>query len=943
MIEFDEIETCFNKAKPELVAALSIRVILRMVPILAFQNNDHDEPFWYWEGEFDDDIVENADSYAYAQSLLAVLMQLRFSFALTAFFDVKKKSDDLFFESYLKKYSEEYLEDDYRCFGACDAANDDPSSPVALVLEALKYSVILIAQLLYYKIDADFLEDAMEYNDPPAVKLGELVLDGIHAFGHALFDKQPIINEIEHDLNNITSQNAPSCLDFLTQPLWNNNIPQYWLQIWEKFSQWMDFLEGGFEIWFAWYQDRIIGKTLDIGLLRIQLEIPYELIEQGAVEVNAYLAQREKAYREKKILKPLNLVRAIFIGSGSAGKTSLIRALHGEKVLQGKEDMTPGIAIREWPIGNSDIFARFWDFGGQVMTHSTHQFFLRERCLYVLVMDARTEFNANEQAEYWLEHVKAFGKNASVMLVGNKADLTSVNIDMNALKEKYPNIIDFYPISCTHYKGKFRSRFETFRDDFIVHLKKIGTHKIEFTERQFSVLKSLRNITPKKALISQNDFDAICSKFGVSDKGVLNRNWLVDLLDKLGEVVHFPQIARSDSYVLNPRWLTYGVYTLLYSSIIENGKGRLTEKQIFNILRDKKVEDEFGNILNYPKGKCGFIIDAMEEFKLCYRLPQDRKVFVIPDKLPPEQPILNFNKKRTGTLSFEFAFKGFLPRHVMPMIIVARHFEINGDEVWQQGVVLNSKSHSAIARIQVDYHLRVLNVWIQGDGKKEFLAILRDEILKILKRMESLDYSERITLPLEACDTAKFVITKQEKASFQQILANVRKKQMNYISESGVEYDLNIVIGEIMTKQNISKEGITINVDNRDQSVTNGPRVAAGDGNNYSGNFTVADTIQNSFKSVDSDGASAEIKEQLNRLCQDMQTIITKLPVKDQEEVAQDLSTFVSEATKPNPREKWLKLSSEGLIGAAKTVAGISSPVIEVVKKIGQLACSTFA
>ena len=93
--------------------------------------------------------------------------------------------------------------------------------------------------------------------------------------------------------------------------------------------------------------------------------------------------------------------------------TSLIKALHGEPVIEGKEKMTPGIDIREWPVGDTGITAHFWDFGGQVMAHSTHQFFLRERCLYVLVIDARTEINANEQAEYWLQHVKAFGKNAS--------------------------------------------------------------------------------------------------------------------------------------------------------------------------------------------------------------------------------------------------------------------------------------------------------------------------------------------------------------------------------------------------------------------------------------------------------------------------------------------------------------------------------------------------
>ena len=59
-------------------------------------------------------------------------------------------------------------------------------------------------------------------------------------------------------------------------------------------------------------------------------------------------------------------------------------------------------------------------FGGQVIAHATHQFFLRSGCLYVLVMDSRAEINATEQAQYWLEHVKAFAGEAPVILVGIK-------------------------------------------------------------------------------------------------------------------------------------------------------------------------------------------------------------------------------------------------------------------------------------------------------------------------------------------------------------------------------------------------------------------------------------------------------------------------------------------------------------------------------------------
>ena len=71
----------------------------------------------------------------------------------------------------------------------------------------------------------------------------------------------------------------------------------------------------------------------------------------------------------------------------------------------------------------------------------------------MIVLAGRAERNPNEEAEYWLEHVRAFGDSAPVLLVGNKADVMPVNLDLRTLTEKYPNIVGFHSISCTQAKG----------------------------------------------------------------------------------------------------------------------------------------------------------------------------------------------------------------------------------------------------------------------------------------------------------------------------------------------------------------------------------------------------------------------------------------------------------------------------------------------------------
>ena len=407
-----------------------------------------------------------------------------------------------------------------------------------------------------------------------------------NAAARAAFDIQQttITIAIELDLQRIQSPSQTkqilSAQQFAALPLWSEDVPDDWQQLYQRFKQAVLDLNEGFEHWLVWYEDRVKGVPLDQDVEKKWFSIPEEVKKQGAKATNAYFMSLFAP-----ALSPLNLVRAIFIGDGAVGKTSLIRRLHGEPVTEGNETMTAGIEIKQWALPDSTIKARFWDFGGQVMSHSMHQFFLRERCLYILLVDAGSErekrerLTANDRAEYWLEHIKAFGNAAPVMLVGNKADKASVNLDMNALREKYPNILDFYPISCTATEQGYLNRFQTFHDDLVENLKRVDTHQVMFTDKQFTMLQTLRERARNSAFLDYEAFDTLCIEHEIGKVG-LDKTAFLGLLDSLGEIVHFPDLAWSEAYVLNPRWLTYGVYTLLYADKTEQQLGLLSDNDV---------------------------------------------------------------------------------------------------------------------------------------------------------------------------------------------------------------------------------------------------------------------------------------------------------------------------------------------------------------------------
>ena len=478
--------------------------------------------------------------------------------------------------------------------------------------------------------------------------------------------KQYIITEIKYDLKYITLHQN-STFEFIAHPLWTTPAPAEMQQLLADFSKAAQQLAPNFSFWLDFYQDRLDGKPLNIRLMRQAALLPESIRSQDTAPINAYLLR----LRDPNQIKPLNRVRAIFLGDGEAGKTSLVRVLFGEPVPEGKEPMTPGIDIREWPVPNTDITAHFWDFGGQVMMHATHQLFLREACLYVLVMNSRSETNATEQAQYWLEHVKSFGGQSAVIIVGNRLDQASLNLDMGLLKKKYPNIAGYFPLSCTQALGKYQTHAQDFKDEFCRQLQALETHQVKFTLAQFAVLENLRRRTPLAAFLSQDEFTALCAEQNITEAGIQNRDWLLDIFDKLGVIIHFNELACLDGFVLNPRWLTYGIYTVMCHQ-----HPRVSERAIVALLREKQVPDEQGNVLNYPAEKCRFIMDAMCQFKLSYRLGDAANTLIIPGLLSATQPDHQFDTHSALALAFEFKFDVFLPRHIMPQLIVQKHQEI---------------------------------------------------------------------------------------------------------------------------------------------------------------------------------------------------------------------------------------------------------------------------
>ena len=144
---------------------------------------------------------------------------------------------------------------------------------------------------------------------------------------------------------------------------------------------------------------RAPAEARDLWLEHNALPIPTELVRSRNARdiITYYFASLDKTTR------PLDEVKLLLLGQGEVGKSSLVNRLVRGR-FDSDERKTEGIQRCEWTrtIGGDTIRVHVWDFGGQEIIHATHQFFLSERSLYVVVVNARRNED-NNNLHHWLE------------------------------------------------------------------------------------------------------------------------------------------------------------------------------------------------------------------------------------------------------------------------------------------------------------------------------------------------------------------------------------------------------------------------------------------------------------------------------------------------------------------------------------------------------------
>ena len=446
---------------------------------------------------------------------------------------------------------------------------------------------------------------------------------------------------------------------------------------------------------------------------------PVEIVMKGPKAIYAYYSSLKEGEQ-----LPLNEVKVLIVGDGGAGKTSLVKRLMGQEFNK-DEPQTHGINIDPWIINDGEIKVNLWDFGGQEIMHATHQFFLSERSLYILLLDGRRD----EKTEYWLKLIESFGGDSPVLVVINKVDQNpSFDVNRKFLFEKYKNILGFYRISCAKNEG-----IDLFAQALKEAIFKVKILTTTWSISWFNVKTKMENMTDY--FISYKSYTEICEKEGITEKS--SQDTLVAFLNDLGVILHFKDLALDDTHVLEPEWVTEAVYKIINSDILTKTKGVLELSLMDKILKKKSKKN-----YSYPVDKYKYIIELMKKFELCYEI--DRERVLIPDLLEVEE--CHFDFDYVSSLKFIFEYD-FLPKSVMPRFIVRMHKDIKNGLQWRTGVVLKDDIFHSTAVIKADERDRKIYIYVSGEQKRYYFAVIRHTFRDINLSFEKLEVSERVPVP----------------------------------------------------------------------------------------------------------------------------------------------------------------------------------------------------
>ncbi len=453
------------------------------------------------------------------------------------------------------------------------------------------------------------------------------------------------------------------------------------------------------------------------------LKIPPEVEAEGAQAVLDFIGQAPQPHWVSKLM---------LVGEGRHGKSSLLRALRGEPFVENLES-THGMLIGRLPLPHPrraeiEMELSTWDFGGQQIYHTMHQFFLTDRSLYLLVWDGQRRWEECK-IEAWLEAFTLRAPNAPVVLVATHCPQGKRPADppFTQLSGRFPNLIPLH-FQVDNQTGDGIAELRATLIEVAANLPLMG----ELSPPTWTVVKeALRTRRQNEKACTLAQLEDLMSAHGI--QAAVSQKRLTRFLNELGEIIHYPDNAvLRDTVIIDPEWVSQTISLVLDSPDVQRGLGLFRRETLETLWRHLD--------LGMPER----MLNLMEEFDLSYRTLDDRDISIVVERLQQEPPE-NWDEKWNAVpeprtdITMEFKLGTDLPPGI-PSWFIARQHRYTRETHWRRGAIFaDDRLHPRHwAYLEAYPKEKFLRLSVRGPAPHDFFSRMRHGLWETFNRYEGL-------------------------------------------------------------------------------------------------------------------------------------------------------------------------------------------------------------
>ncbi|KAN0011928.1 hypothetical protein ACTFIU_000147 [Dictyostelium citrinum] len=269
---------------------------------------------------------------------------------------------------------------------------------------------------------------------------------------------------------------------------------------------------------------------------------------------------------------------------------------------------------------NQRVTMSIWDCAGQELYYTSHQMFLTDSALYVVVWNL-CKPEVNSRVEFWLHSIRSKAENAPILLIGTHLDDYLATHSESELDEILENIYSKYfrkfrlkgisILSCSTGVG-----FDNFLDllkKTVVELPSLKQSLPELYLKLEKLIIKKRSTLVPPVLTWQNYSQMVLSNLDFHDE--IHVKVATKALVPLGSISFFDEPGLDQYVFLDPQWLT-GVFSSIITTKHKFIKdGVLRKSDLYQIWKPPHfIEDE---------GLHSLLINLLERFELMFPLDSD--------------------------------------------------------------------------------------------------------------------------------------------------------------------------------------------------------------------------------------------------------------------------------------------------------------------------------